>query len=464
MPHSAPKSDSSIEWDAPPYAHRRDSKVEGPPKQTRRVTFEGIAYRVFPEFGFITPKSLEKVEEFMKANGGRWLKPESREIFFHKTNVLGSAVQNGDLLKFELTVDPRGEFGEKKVMARCVRGGTSGLEQKLRAQAGDVAEVRKKCAQLEQERAADKAVFDGMTEKILGMEKELESLRQLQARIGALEHCIVNIQLGLAEGVENSVKAGLRELVCEQGVYERAKTSVCEDTENLALNSPSESEETAEEEPARKKGTKKSRKYSKARAKYVSSFSSGVFGMLKSSFGLGLLMILVLIFGQIALSSGVIDCEAMVVPMGFRYQVAEVSSSSISIAAKYDDVYTQDVFFIDESGFKGAKSNVELEVHEVGSFDVLKGPEDQGPVEYTREKVLDFDMQRSLIRGVDTSRYEVAKLQKAKAGKATGKDNKKQKRRRRDEEIEGERNEKQPLRQGKERGGENKRRKEEEEK
>jgi hypothetical protein len=45
------------------------------------------------------------------------------------------------------------------------------------------------------------------------------------------------------------------------------------------------------------------------------NFSSGVFGMLKSSLGLGLLMILLLIFGQIALFSSGIECEAMVVPM-----------------------------------------------------------------------------------------------------------------------------------------------------
>jgi hypothetical protein len=55
-------------------------------------------------------------------------------------------------------------------------------------------------------------------------------------------------------------------------------------------------------------------------------------------------------------------------------------------------------------------------------------------------------MQWLLIRDVDISNYGVAKLQKAEAGKSTGKNNKKQKRRRRNEEAEGERKENQSVR------------------
>jgi hypothetical protein len=343
-------SGSSIEWDVPPSADLMEAEAQGPGKKASkdkkrepdvlRKKFRGVAHRALPDFAFITPENLAEVEKFFDEHGGKWRKVESREIFVHSSRVIGSAIAKGDALEFELSADPRGVFGEKNVMAVNVRGGTVDNAERANAKIAKLEKDRltdklvfeKMEKQLLEDRSASQAALEKLQNKIQSLEAEIEACKHYAVKVGFLEREMVSMKESLAAQVTQSVRAGMASLVedCHRRIFEDARAkgdlehSVYAEKFEDPLSENGDSEDSTDR-PARSKRVKTKRKQ---RGKMIThNQGSSVFGILRSSFGLGLLMMLLIIFGHIAMFSARIPgCEALSVKMDGRDRDVSIES------------------------------------------------------------------------------------------------------------------------------------------
>jgi hypothetical protein len=235
-----------------------------------------------------------------------------------------SALAKGDVIDFELSADPRGVFGEKNVMAVNVRGGTVDAVEGANA----------KVAELEKERLTDRLVFEKLEKELLqdriasrsalkqlhgkirNLEAEVEACKHYAVKIGGLERKIEMIEKSMSKQVTESVRLGMASLVedCHRGVFDEVRAKGSSRLENFSeFQDPFSESEGSESASGSTRGGRRARTKRKQRGKMITSNQGpGVFGMLRKSFGLGLLMTLFLFLAQIALFSGS-SCDALVV-------------------------------------------------------------------------------------------------------------------------------------------------------
>ena len=306
------------------------SEIESAPVGTFSNTkFKGVVHRVLPGIGFIKPEDPAGVNKFFEINGGKWKKADSREVFFHGSHVVGSEVRKGDTVEFILSADANRPFGERTVQAREIEGGSG-------------SKVEVKLDQLERATLADRAVIEGLAEKVREQQETIEALTKYAVKVGVLEqtqkvledHVVSNAQKlkameeamtntlteSISRGMDSAMEKFQKKLL--SGVSSQPEVesvSVACESHSLSVGSLSEAEvsteepESNEEEPLEKK-PKKSQS-SRGKGKKVGNnynFAPSAFQAFKSNLGLGLLMMLLVIFGQVAAFGYSFGCEARV--------------------------------------------------------------------------------------------------------------------------------------------------------
>jgi hypothetical protein len=293
-----------------------------------RNTFRGVAHRVLPGIGFIKPDDAAEVEKFFKINGGKWKKPEKREVFFHESHVVGAAVRKGDKVEFVLSADPNGKFGERTVQAREILGGSgSKLEVKVEELEKGMLSDRKEVAHLKQEMRSMGAkiqLFEQQAGKIAALEEDQRVLGdhivevvKRQGQIEVIEAKIQQFEDTMGETVKNGLLEALSTIKrshCEDEVDEAARVRLpntevagsamgdeakAEPGEVVDGSSGDDLGATVETEAknVRSSGAKPK----KARKAY--DFSPSTFQSIKTGMGLSLFL-LVLFFGQLAMFNG----------------------------------------------------------------------------------------------------------------------------------------------------------------
>jgi hypothetical protein len=379
-------SSGSIEWDTPQNAQAEMKPTETPECGMHKAkivkkTFRGVAHRVLTEFGFIAPENLAEVVKFFEEHGGKW-RTEAREIFFHHSRVTGFAVAKGDALEFELSADPRGRFGEKNVMAVAVRGGSldvvnraSALIAKLeKDRLTDKALFEKLEKQVSEEKVANQAVLDQLQAKVRKLEAEVMACKHYAVKVGALEQKMALMEKSLADQVTVSVRAGMASLVeeCHRKVFEEARAGLAVDHSEARCSEefedPLSESDDSEELVGRSKRGKKLRR--KQRGKMTNhNQSSGVFGMLRSRFGLGLLVTLLVMFVQIALLVGnVPECEAVNLDSG-RYEFSEKAFEGRDVVISADGVFGDKNDELGSCGSESIKLVKPIDVHDDAYYD-----------------------------------------------------------------------------------------------
>jgi hypothetical protein len=290
--------------------------------------FRGVVHRTLPGIGFIKPDDLAGVEKFFEVNGGKWRKADSRELFFHGSHVVGAEVRKGDTVGFTLSADPNRQFGERTVQAREITGGSG-------------SKVEVKLDQLEKATLADRAVMEGLAEKVREQQETIESLMKYAVKVGVLEqtqkvledHVVSNAQKlkameeamtntlteSISLGMDRAMEKFQKKLLSGVSNQPEVGSVACE-SHSLSTGSPSEAEisteepESSEEEPQEKKPKKS--KSSRGNGKKIGNtynFAPSAFQAFKSNLGLGVLMMLAVIFGQVSAFGYRFGCEARVV-------------------------------------------------------------------------------------------------------------------------------------------------------
>jgi hypothetical protein len=302
------------------------------------TTFTGTAHRVLPGYGFIRPDDIAGVEKFVQENGGKWRKPDSKELFFSNFHVVGPEVRKGDSLQFTLSADPNGKFGERDVQAREVNGGSGDAASKLGAK---VEKLEKDMLQLSDKTALNTKIFKleeevqvykKYAEKVGVMEKKIEFLEEYAIKTGVLEHKVKVMEETFGDTVKNSVieamsvvRGQIEQEKAEKELEASKSPEVAGDVEDgresSDSNNGSSSEgedtesESSREDDAPVKSSKKAAPSGNKRNRIgrTYNFAPSAFQAFKSSIGLGLLTVLFLIFAQAITVGSLFQCEAMVV-------------------------------------------------------------------------------------------------------------------------------------------------------
>jgi hypothetical protein len=301
-----------------------------------RNKFKGVVHRVLPKIGFIRPDDLEAVEKFYQDHGGKWRKAEKRELFFHESHVAGPEVRKGDAVEFALSVDPSGKFGERTVQAREITGGSGSkmevkfveleegmlsdreelaqLKQKIQVMADKIGEVDQQAAKIEALESEQKALTDHLVDVIKQQTKD-------SARIENVESTFQQFQDTFGETVKGSLLEALgtyTQSYCEKKVDEavRARLQKVEVEASVGENVEGSSEDEAAAAVEEKRKSKPSEGAKPRKGSKTYDFAPSTFQALKTSVGLSLLMV-ILVLSQMALfCSAPFQCEATLVVHG----------------------------------------------------------------------------------------------------------------------------------------------------
>jgi hypothetical protein len=373
-------------------------------------TFTGTAYRVLPGYGFIKPDDLAGVEKFVEDNGGKWRKPDNKELFFSNFHVVGPEVRKGDSLQFTLSADPNGQFGERNVQAREVTGGSGDAASKLGAK---VEKLEKDVLQLSDKTALNAKIFKleeevevyrKYAEKVGVMDKKIEMLEEYAIKTGVLEHKVKVMEETFGNTVKNSVieamtviRGQIEQEKAEkqlsgaktQGVpgdveegqnfpdSEKGSTSEVEGNESeSSRESDAPVESTKEATPSRKRRNRIGKTY---------NFTPTMFQAFKSSIGLGLLTLLFLICTQAIVLGSLFQCEAKVVEEGKDVLVQELHRRVV-----HSGVDSGSDFGFSQVGFSPAPE-YDDDFMKFNVFGANKGVVGLGPNKNRTCTIVDFD-------------------------------------------------------------------------
>jgi hypothetical protein len=266
-----------------------------------KTKFRGVAHRVLPGIGFIKPEDPAGVDKFFEINGGKWKKPDSRELFFHESHVVGAAVRKDDTVEFTLSADPTGKFGERTVQAREIEGGSGGR-------------VEVKLAELEKAALADRETIEGLVESAQKQQEAIETLMKYAVKVGVLENKFTAMEQTVTSTITESVSRGMEAAIekFQKKTSEAARHQL--EAEGSADGEPracmlsdaevsTEEPKSSEDQPQEKKPKKNKKKIGKSY-----NFTPSGFQALKANLGLGLLMMLLLIVGQFVAGGYVYGC------------------------------------------------------------------------------------------------------------------------------------------------------------
>lgn len=362
------------------------------------ITFRGVAHRVLPGIGFIKPDDAAEVEKFFKISGGKWKKPERRELFFHESHVVGAAVRKGDKVEFVLSADPNGKFGERTVQAREIQGGSgSKLEVKVDELEKGMLSDREDVAHLKQEMRSMEAkmkLFEQQTAKIAILEEDQRVLGdhivevvKRQGQIEVIEAKIQQFEDTMGETVKNGLLEALSTISvtrshCEDNVDGAARLR-SQNTEiaGPAIGDKSKAEpgeivndSSGENSEAPVETEAKDVRSSEAKPKKVSKaydFSPSTFQSIKTGMSLSLFF-LVLVFGQLAMFYGEVvhDCEAkVIVRESIRFSEGSENSEHVdaNVSERVGELHSSEAFCNrgDENSsieppIKGSASNIRV--------------------------------------------------------------------------------------------------------
>jgi hypothetical protein len=248
-----------------------------------------------------------------------------------------------------------------------------------------------KVAELEQERVTDKALFeklenqiredrlenqhilDQLHAKIQEMEKGLEECKQHGALIGVLTRKLKNWEEAVADSAQISVRKGMASLVddcsvkirneCraefarERALLQRVKTFG--ECEGSSCESAGGEIDAHEAELAVRRGKRAKVRRKKARDVSSYDFAPGFFGAMRSSFGIGLLMMLLLVLCQVAFASaGSLGSVGQSLPGSGRLVQGDLEFQEV--AMEHEILGASDDVFIDSPGIVSSRKQVDL--------------------------------------------------------------------------------------------------------